>query len=183
MISYSVGHRRKQRDASLMTFARVHTLSKIVRTTLYGQFFFVDCYQRLTRIMNLRASVHLPLFLWLRCRSATKTRMTTSQAVSLLVDLVEDLCLGAGHAGDVVPDILADAFDAFSDNPGLPADEAAAGSTAGSLGAVAAAPELPVFGRLSDTSLSSAAGLQSLFGGKEAMARFMSPSEGALVRK
>lgn len=33
------------------------------------------------------------------------------------MDLVEELCIGASHAGDVVPDLFACAFDAFKNTP------------------------------------------------------------------
>ena len=105
---------------------------------------------------------------------------------------MEELCIGASHAGDVVPDLLACAFDAFKDIPTLAttpsgtgdAGLAAAGSVAdGMANAVANAPrsdrvtvrEPPVFRRLTDLPLASVAGLQSAFGGVDGLARFMLP--------
>lgn len=108
------------------------------------------------------------------------------------MDLAEELCIGASHAGDVVPDVFACAFDAFKDIPNsttTPSGTGAAGITAaGSVadgvanaaanaprGDLATAREEPVFGRLADTPLASVEGLQSAFGGVEALASFMLP--------
>lgn len=105
---------------------------------------------------------------------------------------MEELCIGASHAGDVVPDLFACAFDAFKDVPNLAtipsgmadAGLAAAGSVADGMANTAAkAPrsdratvrEIPVFRRLTDMPLASVEGLQSAFGGVDALARFMLP--------
>lgn len=108
------------------------------------------------------------------------------QAVSLLVDLAEGLSLGAAHAGDVIPDLFAAGLDAFKEAfpaaataaPGVPTGVADAygGDQA------AAVRKLPVFGRLSDTTLASPAGLQAAFGGADALARFMLPVGGTPPR-
>lgn len=112
--------------------------------------------------------------------------------MSLVVDLVEELCIGASHAGDAVPDLFACAFDAFKETPNsttTPSGMGAAGVTAagsvadGMANAAANAPrsdlatarEIPVFRRLADTPLASVEGLQSAFGGVDALARFMLP--------
>lgn len=116
------------------------------------------------------------------------------QAISLLVDLMEELCIGASHAGDVVPDLFACAFDAFKDMPvsaTTPSGTGAAALTAAEsaaddMASIAAkkAPRgdrakvlemIPVFRRLTDTPLASVEGLQSAFGGVDALARFMLP--------
>lgn len=105
---------------------------------------------------------------------------------------MEELCIGASHAGDVVPDLFACAFDAFKDIPvsaATPSGTGAASSTAaGSVAddmtnAATNAPqddparmrETPVFRRLTGTSLASVEGLQWAFGGVDALARFMLP--------
>lgn len=153
------------------------------------------------------------------------------------MDLVEELCIGASHAGDIVPDLLACAFDAFKDAPDLvtlkdipdtltfkdapgsahfkdtlgsgafkdipdwgtskdisvldttrsrtgTAGFVAAGSaTGGTDNASANTPrgdraqvrKIPVFGRLTDTPLASVEGLQSAFGGVDALTRILLP--------
>lgn len=83
------------------------------------------------------------------------------QAISLLISMVEELCLGATYAGDIVPDLLADAFGAFEDAPSLPPTPTAA--------------TRPVFRGIPHPRLASLAGLQSAFGGEGALARFMLP--------
>lgn len=83
------------------------------------------------------------------------------QAMSLLISMVEELCLGAAYAGDVVPDLLANAFDAFKDTASTPSAPTAAAQ--------------PVLRELSQPPLASLAGLQAAFGGEDALARFMLP--------
>lgn len=85
--------------------------------------------------------------------------------MTLVVEMADELCLGAGHAGDITTDLLSKAFDAFEECPVslLAADEASVtGSTESS------SRELPIFRRLSDTPLATRAGLESaLFEGGE----------------
>lgn len=106
------------------------------------------------------------------------------QAIALLIDLAEDLCLGGSHSGDIVPEIIGDAFDAFRD---APANIEAAPSPAAGMTTAAAASALvdnhvtgaedniPVFRRLSDMPLASLRNSQSAFGGAEKLARFLLP--------
>lgn len=79
------------------------------------------------------------------------------QAVSLLVDMAEEFCLGAAHAGDVVPEILDSAFGILK----LPQTPAAAGT-----GACVPSP---------GQALETEEGLRSALGGSDALARFLSP--------
>ena len=100
------------------------------------------------------------------------------QAITLLVDIADELCLGARYAGDVVGDLLASAFDAFEEGP---VNTIAAISPLSDGGrealssSVSSSRELPIFRRLSDSPLATQAGLESalVLGGlgKEAASR------------
>lgn len=86
-----------------------------------------------------------------------------------MITLAEDLCLGAAHAGDIVPELLADAFDAF--RPAM-APSSPPGAVPRSPGSRATQP---IFRGLSAPPISSREGLESALGGAEALTRFISP--------
>lgn len=90
------------------------------------------------------------------------------QAISLIIDMTEDLCLGARHAGDIAADLLADALDGFRDTP-----PSAAASSSGDR--AAASRDLPIFRRFSELPLASLAGLEAALGGADALERFVKP--------
>lgn len=94
-----------------------------------------------------------------------------------MITLAEDLCLGAAHAGDVVPELLADAFDAFKPNvvPSPPSGIVPPSSSGGSALCTGSGMTQPIFRGLSVPPISSRDSLESALGGAEALARFMSP--------
>lgn len=117
--------------------------------------------------LALRVQLHsivccsvLPLCLFRRLSShpiAPPCPSLYLQAMSLLINMTEDLCLGAAHSGDVVYDLFDGAFGVSRE----PAPTAAAG-----------AGLLPSPGR----SLGTEEGLRSALGGADALARFLSAS-------
>ncbi|CAM9202113.1 unnamed protein product [Ectocarpus sp. 13 AM-2016] len=112
-------------------------------------------------------------------RAVVKMMLVPSQAISLLIHLAEEFCLGAAHAGDVVPDLLDSAFGVLREPPprstitsGAPPAVAARASSPGR--AVAETRrETSVFRRLYHPPLATEEGLRSAFGGEEALARFL----------
>lgn len=97
------------------------------------------------------------------------------QAVSLLVDLAEELCLGAAHAGDIIPDLLDSAFGVLGQPPPTSAAGASSAGVPSPPSAGGTRREMAVFRRLPHPNLATEAGLRSAFGGREALARLLSP--------
>lgn len=79
------------------------------------------------------------------------------QAVSLLVDMAEEFCLGAANAGDVVPELLDSAFGVL---------KLAQATVDAGTGACVPSP---------GQTLETEEGLRSALGGSDALARFLSP--------
>ncbi|CAM9606204.1 unnamed protein product [Ectocarpus sp. 4 AP-2014] len=128
--------------------------------------------------LTTRARLHPSLApYW--ARAVVKMMLVPSQAISLIVHLAEEFCLGAAHAGDVVPDLLDSAFGVLREPPprstitsGGPPAVAARASSPGR--AVAETRrETSVFRRLYHPPLATEEGLRSAFGGEEALARFL----------
>eukprot|EP00752_Nemacystus_decipiens_P011208 g9960.t1 len=90
-------------------------------------------------------------------RTVVKMILIPSQAVSLLVDMAEEFCLGAAYAGDVVPELLDSAFGVLK----LPQTPVADGA-----GACVPSP---------GQALENEEGLLSALGGSDALTRFLSP--------
>ncbi|CAM9280650.1 unnamed protein product [Scytosiphon promiscuus] len=105
-------------------------------------------------------------------RAVVKMMLSPPQAVSLLVGLAEEFSLGAAHAGDIVPDLLDCAFGILRQPPPAPSECAGASPGQASEGR---RREIPVFRRLPHPPLASKEGLRSAFGGRDAVARFLSP--------
>ncbi|CAM9841139.1 unnamed protein product [Ectocarpus fasciculatus] len=102
-----------------------------------------------------------------------------SQAISLLIHMAEEFCLGAAHAGDVVPDLLDSAFGVLREPPPRSAITSvrayAVAARAPSPGRAVAETrrEMSVFRRLYHPPLATEEGLRPAFGGEEALIRFV----------
>lgn len=100
-----------------------------------------------------------------------------SQAIALVITLAEDLCLGAGVAGDLMPSILAGALGTFEETPPKfrPPPSSETSSATSSMALPDDQPPSASFAWLMDSPTSSGAHVRTVVGDSEALARFMTP--------
>lgn len=111
------------------------------------------------------------------------TMSALPQAIALVIALAEDLCLGAGVAGDLIPSILAGALGAFEETPPRsqpPISSATSSATSSTTPPDHQSPSAS-FAWLMDSPTSSGALVRKVVGDREALSKFTTPVGGSVV--